>query len=76
MIEIKINDKDCDLKADGTPQEMIAELCVATEILVNDICAGASTHLNKREIKELLIGAMISALSEHLADSPEGGVTQ
>lgn len=76
MIEIRVKDNDCDVHAEGTSLDMIAELCVAAETLVNNICAGAPSHLDKREIRELLIGSMIHALSKELTASEEGGITQ
>lgn len=76
MIEIRVEGNDCDFKAEGTPLDMIAELCIAVEILINNICAGAPSHLDKKELKEVCVGSMIHALSKELTASEEGGITQ
>ena len=76
MIKIEVTGRDCVLTAEGTPTHMIAELCVAAECLVKEICAGAPSRYDRERLKETLIRAISCSLLEGLHDSPEGGPTQ
>lgn len=76
MIKLKVTGLECDIEAEGTPTLMISELCVASEHLVKEICAGAPARYDKERLKETLIRAISCSLLEGLHNSTEGGPAQ